>query len=40
MQADSAAIDKNGVAEGHLRVVMLAFTGSDIVGAAALVKSS
>jgi hypothetical protein len=40
MQADAAAIDKNVVAEGHLLVVMLALVGSDMDGAAALVKSS
>jgi hypothetical protein len=40
MQADAAAIDKNVVAEGNLLVVMLALAGSDMDGAAALVKSS
>jgi hypothetical protein len=40
MQADIAAIDKNVVAEGPLLVVMLALTGSDMDGTAALVKSS
>jgi hypothetical protein len=39
MQADAAAVDKN-VAEGHQLVVMLALAGSDMDGAAALVKSS
>jgi hypothetical protein len=40
MQDDAAAINKNVVAEGHLLVAMLALAGSDIDGAAALVKPS
>jgi hypothetical protein len=30
MQADTAAINRNVVAEGHMLVVMLALTGSDM----------
>jgi hypothetical protein len=40
MQTDAATIDRNVVTDGHLLVVMLALAGSDMVGAAALVKSS
>jgi hypothetical protein len=40
MQADAAAIDKNVVAERHLLAVMLALAGSDMDGAASIIKSS